>query len=62
MTAKDGTVAEVFEWLPAEVIQAAPTNAEVLKMWAAHSEVCDYVPLNQLGEPENMFADFTPFN
>ena len=62
MTAKDGTVVEVFEWLSQEAIREAHTNAEVQKMWAAYGEVCDYIPLNQLEESGNMFADFTPFN
>jgi len=62
MLAKDGTVVEVFEWVGAEAIREAHTNAEVQKMWAAYSAACDYIPLNQLEESGNMFADFTPFN
>ena len=61
MLAKDGTVVEVFEWLSAEAIQQAHKHPEVLKMWSAYSEACDYIPLNQLEESANMFADFTPF-
>ena len=61
MISKDGTVVEVFEWVSAEAIQHAHKHPEVLKMWTAYSEACDYIPLNQLEESANMFADFTPF-
>ncbi len=62
MLAKDGSVVEVFEWISDEAIQQAHTHPEVLKMWAAYGEVCDYVPLNQLAESADMFAGFAPFN
>jgi len=60
LEAGDGTVVEVFEWLSAEAIRQAHTNAEVQKMWGEYAAVCDYVPLNQLPESGNMFAEFTP--
>ncbi len=62
MLAKDGTVIEVFEWVSAETIQQAHKHPEVLKMWAAYADACDYIPLSQLEEASNMFADFTPFH
>ena len=62
MLAKDGSVVEVFEWVSDEAIQQAHTHPEVLKMWAAYGEVCDYIPLNQLEESGDMFAGFIPFN
>jgi hypothetical protein len=62
MEAGDGTIIEVFEWLSDEAIQKAHTNQQVLKMWAEYAEVCDYVPLNTLGEANSMFAGFKPVN
>jgi hypothetical protein len=38
------------------------TNVEVQKMWGEYAEVCDYVPLNQLPESANMFAEFASLN
>jgi hypothetical protein len=60
MLAKDGTVIEVFEWESAEAIQQAHKHPQVLKMWGDYAAVCDYIPLSQLEEASNMFADFTP--
>jgi len=60
MEAADGTVIEVFEWLSAGAIQQAHQNTEVHKMWAEYAEVCDYIPLKELPEAGNLFADFTP--
>ena len=62
METADGTIIEVFEWLSEEVIRQAHKNEAVLKMWGEYAEVCDYVPLNTLGETSTMFASFTPFN
>ncbi|HEY0244111.1 MAG TPA: hypothetical protein VGC01_00990 [Mucilaginibacter sp.] len=62
METADGTVIEVFEWLSAEAIQKAHQNPEVQKMWGEYAEVCDYVPLNNLVEMGDLFADFTPVN
>jgi quinol monooxygenase YgiN len=60
--AADGTIIEVFEWLSAEAIQQAHQNPEVHKMWAEYAEVCDYIPLKELPETANLFADFTALN
>ena len=62
METADGTIIEVFEWLSEEVIRQSHKNEAVLKMWGEYAEVCDYVPLNTLGETSTMFASFTPFN
>jgi hypothetical protein len=62
METAGGTMIEVFEWLSAEAIQKAHTNAGVQKMWGEYAEVCDYVPLNSLSEAGNMFAEFTPID
>ena len=58
----DGTIIEMFEWLSPEAIQQAHRNSEVHKMWAEFAEVCDYVPLKDLPEANNLFAEFTPLN
>ena len=55
----DGTIVEVFEWLSAEAIEQAHSNPAVHQLWAEYAEVCDYVPLNTLGETRNLFAEFT---
>ncbi len=59
MTAKDGTIIEVFEWKSAESIQAAHTNPVVGAMWKEYSDICDYVPVGSIDETKQMFADFT---
>lgn len=60
MRAADGTVIEVFEWKSREAIQSAHTNPAVQKMWQAYSQVCSFVPLSQVKESLDMFAEFTP--
>lgn len=54
----DGTLVEIFEWLSAEAIQQAHSNPAVHQMWGEFAGVCDYVPLNTLGETANLFAEF----
>lgn len=60
MQAKDGTFVEVFEWASADAIQAAHSHPVVLRMWEEYGTVCDYVPLSQIAEASEMFAEFTP--
>ena len=62
MRTADNVVIEVFEWTSKEAIASAHTNTAVIKMWKAFSEVCTFVPLGQLHESANLFAEFTPFN
>lgn len=61
MEAGDGTIIEVFEWLSKEAIEKAHTNPAVLAMWGQYAEVCDYIPVAQVGEASDMFPSFTPF-
>ncbi|MEP6844660.1 MAG: hypothetical protein ABI861_01595 [Panacibacter sp.] len=61
MQAKDGIIIEVFEWKSKAAIEQAHTNPEVLKMWSRYAQVCEYIPIAQLEEANQMFADFTPF-
>jgi len=61
MEAKDGTLVEVFEWASAEAIQAAHGHPAVLRMWEEYAKVCDYIPVAQVPEAAQMFAEFAPF-
>ena len=58
MRAANGTLVEVFEWKSAAAIEQAHANPAVQKMWEEFAAVCDYVPLTQLGEAQQMFAEF----
>jgi quinol monooxygenase YgiN len=60
MQAADGSYVEVFEWASAEAIQAAHNNPVVLRMWEQYGKVCDYIPVAQVPEASQLFADFTP--
>ena len=59
MRSKGGVVVEVFEWCDG-AIESAHENPAVLEMWGRYSAVCDYVPLNELPEFKDMFAQFAP--
>lgn len=61
MEAKDGTFVEVFEWVPAEAIEAAHSHPAVLRMWEEYGQVCDYIPISQVAEASQLFSEFTPF-
>jgi hypothetical protein len=58
MRATDGTIVEVFEWLCAQSIERAHNNAAVQALWSEFAAVCDCVPLAQLPEAGQMFAEF----
>ena len=60
MQARDGTIIEVSEWKSKEAIDAAHKNPNVLAMWNKFFALCDCVPLNTLGEANEMFAGFEP--
>jgi hypothetical protein len=57
--AKDGTIVEVFEWVPGGV-ERAHTNPVIHALWARYAAACDFVPLATLPEASTMFASFTP--
>ena len=61
MRSKEGIVVEVFEWRSG-AIDAAHTNPDVLAMWERYAAICDYVPLHELPEAHDMFAQFTPID
>ena len=59
MRASCGTIIEVFEWHEG-AIATAHQHPEVLAMWGRYAEVCEYVPLRDLAEAAQMFAQFAP--
>ncbi|WP_420381629.1 hypothetical protein [Novosphingobium sp.] len=61
MTAQDGTIVEVFEWATGAIAKAHE-NPDVLAMWGRYAQVCDYVPLRELPEAAQMFAQFVPID
>ncbi len=60
MRAAHGTIVEVFEWRSADAIHQAHTNAAVQVLWGEFGAACDYVPLANLAEVQQMFAEFEP--
>ena len=61
MKAQDGTIVEVFEWRTGAIAKAHE-NPDVLAMWGRYAQVCDYVPLRDLPEAAQMFAEFEPID
>ncbi len=58
LIAKDKTIVEVFGWRSKEAIDAAHSNPAVQKMWERFGEVCEFMPLKNLAEASDMFAEF----
>jgi len=61
MRAGDGTIVEVFEWCDGAIARAHE-HPDVLAMWGRYAQVCDYVPLRDLTEAAQMFAQFVPID
>jgi hypothetical protein len=59
MRAADDVIVEIFEWQDG-AIASAHANPAVQAMWAEYAAVCDYVPLSNLPEAKDMFAQFVP--
>lgn len=59
MQASDGTFIEVFEWREG-AIEKAHETPQVQAMWSEYAEACDYVPLKDLPETSELFAEFQP--
>lgn len=57
MRSRDGVIVEIFEWHDG-AIQTAHAHPDVLAMWEHYAVVCDYVPLHELPESRDMFAQF----
>jgi quinol monooxygenase YgiN len=60
MRASDGTIIEVSEWKSQEAIDAAHKNPNVWAMWEKFFAACEFVPLKNLREAEEMFPGFEP--
>jgi hypothetical protein len=58
MRAADGTVVEVFEWRSPESIERAHSNPVVQALWDDFGRVCDYLPMAELPETRQLFAEF----
>lgn len=58
MRGADGTIIEVFEWCSADAIAQAHRNAAVQAVWAEFDAYCDYLPLAELAESRQPFAEF----
>ncbi len=56
-----GVIVEVFEWREGG-IQAAHNNPAAHAMWSRYAQVCDYIPLAELPETSQMFAEFEPID
>ena len=61
MIGKGGVIIEVFEWAEG-AIASAHENSDVQALWAKYAAVCDYVPLHELPEAKDMFAQFEPID
>jgi hypothetical protein len=61
MRSKGGEFIEIFEWKPG-ALEQAHGNPAVTAMWAQFSAVCDFVPLHDLPETRDLFAQFTPID
>ena len=57
MRGKNGVIVEVFEWKTG-AIASAHENPDVQALWGRYAAVCDYVPLHELPEAKDMFAQF----
>ncbi len=62
MSAKDGTIVEVFEWKSSQAIERAHNNPVVQAMWGKFFEVCEFVPAGQVEELSEIFSEFSPLN
>lgn len=61
MRDKDGTIVEAFQWKEG-AIATAHENPEILAMSEEYAAVCDYLPLSQLPEAQDLFATFVPLD
>ncbi len=58
LRAADGTIVEIFEWVSQAAIDTAHDNATVMAMWAEFGQACDYLPIADLPEAQQMFSPF----
>lgn len=60
MRSADGSIVELFEWVSQLAVAAARDNPAVQEMRRRFEEVCDYIPLKDLPEAQDLFAPFGP--
>lgn len=58
MRATNGTIVEVFEWRSTEAINEAHSNPTVQALWEEFGAACEFTPLTNLEEAQQMFAEF----
>ncbi len=61
MRSREGKFVEVFKWRDG-TLTAAHASPDVLAMWDRYAAVCDYVPLHELPEAHDIFAQFKPID
>ena len=61
MRSRTGVIVEVFEWCDGAIARAHQ-HPDVQAMWSAYGAVCDYVPLKDLPEAADLFAQFEPID
>ena len=61
MLGEGGVVIEVFEWCEGAIARAHE-DPRVQSMWERYAQVCDYVPLAELPETSQLFAQFAPID
>lgn len=62
MKSRQGEYIEIFEWASSESIEKAHHNEVVQALWQKFAQVCDYIPISQIAESEQLFSEFTPMN
>lgn len=62
MKSEDGSIIEIFEWKSEEAIGRAHKSEAVLKLWKKFEEACEYIPLRELKESDNIFPEFKPLD
>ena len=59
MQGRDGVIVEVFEWAEG-AIATAHERPEIQALWAKYAAVSEFIPLQNLPEAQQMFAQFVP--
>lgn len=58
MRASNVSIVEVFEWKSPDAIQRAHQSLAVQALWQEFEGVCEYLPLRDLSETGQLFAEF----
>lgn len=60
MKARDGSIAEIFEWKSEEAAERAHNNSAVLELWKRFSQCCEYITPADITECHQPFSPFEP--